>query len=431
MASPSASLRSIGLQGVPQRFPLAAEVVIGREPTCQIVLDSNQYGNVSRRHAVIRCAPDGTWRIMDLGSANGTYVNQQLCTTESPLKPGDHIRLGATGAEFVFELQQPPPPEVQIKPGLSMSQLLPIISTGKDLRRKAFLVPGALTVLLVMVMFAAQGNFGVYAWVLALYIGGGAYFFVYQLCGKAKPWWLLALIGVTTMGVLVSPVFDGIAFFFRHVLPGDAFGLIQGHPSFSTAILVKTLGNGFVSLFVVLFFGAGLTEELTKALPVFALCFLDRLPGPLRRRRNLAVQEPLDGILYGTASALGFTLVETMGQYVPQIIQNGGAGQLGGLELLIPRLLSAIFGHMAYSGYFGYFIGMSKLIPARAPVILLVGYGTSAALHALWDTTAFANLPFLSPVVGVVSYAFLAAAILKARAISPTRSANFATRIKP
>jgi RsiW-degrading membrane proteinase PrsW (M82 family) len=31
-------------------------------------------------------------------------------------------------------------------------------------------------------------------------------------------------------------------------------------------------------------------------------------------------------------------------------------------------------------------------------------------------------------VVGVLSYAFLMAAILKARALSPTRSQNFATR---
>jgi RsiW-degrading membrane proteinase PrsW (M82 family) len=32
-------------------------------------------------------------------------------------------------------------------------------------------------------------------------------------------------------------------------------------------------------------------------------------------------------------------------------------------------------------------------------------------------------------IVGVSSYAFLAAAILKARALSPTRAQNFATRL--
>jgi len=31
----------------------------------------------------------------------------------------------------------------------------------------------------------------------------------------------------------------------------------------------------------------------------------------------------LDGILLGTASAVSFTLVETLGQYVPEMIRNG------------------------------------------------------------------------------------------------------------
>jgi len=43
--------------------------------------------------------------------------------------------------------------------------------------------------------------------------------------------------------------------------------------------------------------------------------------------------------------AVGFTLLETMGQHVPNIIQNvtrkagRDAGQLVGLQLLIPRIL--------------------------------------------------------------------------------------------
>ncbi|WP_410503736.1 PrsW family glutamic-type intramembrane protease [Leptolyngbya sp. 7M] len=82
---------------------------------------------------------------------------------------------------------------------------------------------------------------------------------------------------------------------------------------------------------------------------------------------------------------------------------------------------------MAYSGYLGYFIGLSVLKPAKRWRILGVGYLTAAALHALWNTMGLVNLLVLA-VVGVVSYAFLTAAILKARALSPTRSQNFATR---
>ena len=82
---------------------------------------------------------------------------------------------------------------------------------------------------------------------------------------------------------------------------------------------------------------------------------------------------------------------------------------------------------MAYSGYLGYFIGLTVLKPRKRVSILAVGYLTAAALHALWNATGFFSALLLA-VVGVLSYAFLTAAILKARALSPTRSQNFATR---
>jgi RsiW-degrading membrane proteinase PrsW (M82 family) len=130
---------------------------------------------------------------------------------------------------------------------------------------------------------------------------------------------------------------------------------------------------------------------------------------------------------------VGFTLLETLGQYVPVITQNVtqqsgvGAGQLVGLQLLIPRILGSVAGHMAYSGYLGYFIGLAVLKPLMGWQILSVGYLSASALHALWNATGSINA-LLLVVVGVLSYAFLMAAILKARVLSPTRSQNFATR---
>jgi RsiW-degrading membrane proteinase PrsW (M82 family) len=184
------------------------------------------------------------------------------------------------------------------------------------------------------------------------------------------------------------------------------------------------------SLFVRMFFGAGLMEELLKALPVLGAYFLGMLfSSPWRER--IGVWEPLDGILLGAASAVGFTLLETLGQYVPEIMNNvtlqAGEGQLLGLQLLIPRILGSVVGHMAYSGYLGYFIGLSILKPSKRWRILSVGYLCAATLHALWNATGYVS-PLLLAVVGVLSYAFLASAILKARALSPTRSQNFATR---
>jgi RsiW-degrading membrane proteinase PrsW (M82 family) len=57
-----------------------------------------------------------------------------------------------------------------------------------------------------------------------------------------------------------------------------------------------------------------------------------------------------------------------------------------------------------------------------------VGYFSASALHALWNASGVASVILLA-LVGVLSYAFLVAAILKARALSPNRAQNFATRI--
>ncbi|WYM00142.1 MAG: PrsW family glutamic-type intramembrane protease [Gloeotrichia echinulata CP02] len=428
--------------GSESRYSLlpSKEVVIGRDPSCQVVLDAMMYRMVSRRHAVVRplsSSPDHkfSWLICDLDSANGTYLNGQRLQGCQELHPGDRISLGADGPQFVFEHESVSPATVMTKPAghvpsavnsqgqlkpdsVSFTQLFPIISTGKDLTRKAYLVPGILTVVFVVLMFATVGRPQANQVIVASYIAFAAYFFVYQLCGKQKPWWVIIPVALGTMVILLSPLLDFFIFVFRGVLPGKL-------PSEQDSIT-------FTELLVRMFFGAGLMEELLKALPVLGAFLIGSLlRSPWRER--IGVWEPLDGILLGTASAVGFTLLETLGQYVPDITQNVaqqagvGAGQLVGLQLLIPRILGSVAGHMAYSGYLGYFIGLAVLKPRQAWQILPVGYVSAAALHALWNATGSINA-LLLVVVGVLSYAFLMAAILKARALSPTRSQNFATR---
>ncbi|MBW4555175.1 MAG: PrsW family intramembrane metalloprotease [Trichormus sp. ATA11-4-KO1] len=428
--------------GSESRYSLltSKEVVIGRDPTCQVVLDAMMYRMVSRRHAVVRPLSSSldskfSWVLCDLNSANGTFLNGKRLSACQELHAGDRIALGADGPQFIFEydlISQPTVMTNQVKPlpsaknhhghthlkqpdSVSFTQLFPIISTGKDLTRKAYLVPGILTVIFVVLMFATVGQPQTNQVIVATYIASAAYYFVYQLCGKQKPWWVLMGAALSTTLILLSPLLDLFIFVFRVILPGNLPS--PQEPTTFTELLVR------------MFFGAGLMEELLKALPLIGAYYIGRgLPSPWRER--IGIWEPLDGILLGTASAVGFTLLETLGQYVPNITQQvgiGAAGQLAGFQLLIPRILGSVAGHMAYSGYLGYFIGLAVLKPRMSWQILSIGYLSASALHALWNATGSINA-LLLVVVGVLSYAFLMAAILKARVLSPTRSQNFATR---
>ena len=420
---------SASARTAPTYHPLSTNqsIVFGRDSNCQIVLSSTNYPGVSSRHLEIRpVIPLGnlpSWEVCDLGSSNGTYVNNQRLQGCRTLQVGDRISLGQQGVEFIFECQVStsglPGRPLNIQPGdsLHLSQVLPILSTRQDLFKKAYLIPGILTVLLVVGLFAAIGNPQVFNALLAIYLIGAAYYFVYQLSGKSKPWWLLLGSAITTIFLLLSPILPLFIFVFRQILPGE---------------IPEGTEIGFFPSFIHYFFGAGMMEELLKALPVFAALGIGRmLRSPWRER--VGVCEPLDGILLATASAAGFTLLETLGQYVPGIVQQvasqagKGAGDLFGIQLLIPRIIGSVAGHMAYSGYFGYFIGLSVLKPSKRWSILAIGYLTASVLHALWNASgAISNL--VTAFAGVLAYAFLMAAILKARQLSPIRSQNWATQ---
>jgi predicted component of type VI protein secretion system len=67
------------------------DAVIGREGTDIVVADPE----ISRRHAAIRGHRDGI-AIEDLGSTNGTFVNDRRIEGLEPLKDGDNVRIGNT-----------------------------------------------------------------------------------------------------------------------------------------------------------------------------------------------------------------------------------------------------------------------------------------------------------------------------------------------
>ncbi len=79
-------------------YDLDGEVVLGRGDRAEIRLEDPF---ASSRHA--RIYEQGNIIVIeDLGSTNGTYLNEELLETARPLHPGDRVRIG--DSEFAFEV---------------------------------------------------------------------------------------------------------------------------------------------------------------------------------------------------------------------------------------------------------------------------------------------------------------------------------------
>ena len=81
----------------------AGELSIGREDTDFVIEDDTE---VSRSHAVVR-ALDGAVEIEDLGSTNGTFVNELKISEPTRLSNGDILRIGQTRLDVSIEEEDP------------------------------------------------------------------------------------------------------------------------------------------------------------------------------------------------------------------------------------------------------------------------------------------------------------------------------------
>ena len=93
----SASL-SYTAEDFDKTIPCKTVLTVGRDKNSDIVLADLM---VSRNHAMIRRIGHGDYYLIDGGSSNGSYVNQQRVTMPKLLKHGDKITIG--GIDFLFE----------------------------------------------------------------------------------------------------------------------------------------------------------------------------------------------------------------------------------------------------------------------------------------------------------------------------------------
>ena len=98
-----AKLVIIGPDG-PQERDLATVNSLGRHPNNSIQLLDRI---VSKEHCFVELRGN-RWVLRDLGSLNGTYINDQRVAGESFLSHGDQIALGNTRAVFHDVAAVPP-----------------------------------------------------------------------------------------------------------------------------------------------------------------------------------------------------------------------------------------------------------------------------------------------------------------------------------
>jgi hypothetical protein len=103
------------------------DIAIGRAPSCDIVLEGDQLA--SRRHALFRSRSDG-YTVVDLGSSNGTYINDLEIREAVLLHEGDHISIG--GHELIYSTSPAGPHASLAGVKLTEPPAMPMVDTDPN-----------------------------------------------------------------------------------------------------------------------------------------------------------------------------------------------------------------------------------------------------------------------------------------------------------
>lgn len=114
-ALPKYMLRGVSGVTFGKVFPLHGTTVIGRQDGVDLQIISDE---ISRRHAELRPTPDGVV-VEDLGSANGTYINDRRITRET-LRAGDELRFDTIRFQLVAPGREAAPAPAAPNPAPSM-----------------------------------------------------------------------------------------------------------------------------------------------------------------------------------------------------------------------------------------------------------------------------------------------------------------------
>ena len=121
-----------------EEFPLRLfkGISMGRDPSCEIAFDENRDDVVSRIHCkiAVEAGNPPVFKLADMGSRNGTFLNRQRISGEVTVTLGDVIQLGPGGPEMEFDVDPRP---VAAKATRLASSTLPAAAPNAQMTRES------------------------------------------------------------------------------------------------------------------------------------------------------------------------------------------------------------------------------------------------------------------------------------------------------
>lgn len=108
-------------------FPVVGGTSIGRSSQNQVVLKDDT--RISRRHALIHQQSVGEFWLLDLGSANGVYVNGKRLRVPIKLEDGDQLHFGDFAFVFRRTFDRQSEQNFRINPDATTEKTVKIIKT--------------------------------------------------------------------------------------------------------------------------------------------------------------------------------------------------------------------------------------------------------------------------------------------------------------
>jgi RsiW-degrading membrane proteinase PrsW (M82 family) len=236
----------------------------------------------------------------------------------------------------------------------------------------------AVTVLVALLLLVIVGGFsalttpeiGVLTALSAIPALGLAAYVWYSDATSNEP--LSLLVGTFLLGVLTA----NFAAVVNTLVPAGVTGLLG-----ATGILTSQPGPVLVGAGTVLFFFlvVGPVEETVKLLAVRLYAY-----------RRDEFDTVVDGAVYGAMAGLGFAFIENslyIAQNVDAMSVDFGLSLIGaGGGITAVRALAGP-GHVIYSAFAGYYLGLAKFNRENAGPIIIKGLLVAALIHATYNST--------------------------------------------